>query len=330
MSAETEKMKIGDFVKECELFPYSKENFDLIKEASELYLMEQYIESHRFRLENSEMIEEYEGFLTEGFLFEFVDKKQINPLKEQFSEKSKSFGNKIKALWDKIVRVIKAAFSALLRQCLNLKGKTEEIRKYLGVNKLDPQVHTVIQKMVEDAIKTSGAPISEKQIEGFSKLPRAIVTVGSQSTRNRLAAVLVNNSIQVTVSSERFPNALSEKQLKELLTGNAGRMKPADIESKITGFKNKNYQNGLMLSKKDEDARSLVDGLKTFEGFLQKDETDAKISGDWNTNMQKSLNLLYQVTGDTIKLYNAVTRFCGMVILGLYRIIGPDKARAER
>jgi len=116
----------------------------------------------------------------------------------------------------------------------------------------------------------------------------------------------------------------------ELLTKNQSRMKPAEIERKIKEYQEKNYRSGLVISKKDEDVKNLVDGLRSYEGFLQRDEADAKISGEWNTNMQKSLNLLYQVTGDTVKLYHTVIRFREMVIMGLYRIIGPDKPRAER
>ena len=330
MNTETEVMKIGEFVKECELLPYSKENYDLMKEACELDLMEQYIQSQRFRRDNMELIEECKEYLHEGFLFESSDENQIRAFEEKFSEKLNDFGKKIKALWDKIVRVVKVAFIALLKKYINLKERTEEIVKYLGVNKLDPQVHAVIEKMVEDAIKTSGAPIAERQIEGFRKLPRYIITVGSESTRNRLAAVLVNTNIKVSVSSEKYPNALSENQLKELLTSNASRMKPADIEKKIKNYQSTNYRNGLLVSKKEEDVKSFVGGLKSYEGFLQKDESDATISGEYNSSMQKALGLLYQVTGDTIKLYNSITKFREMVVMGLYRIIGPDKARVSK
>ena len=328
MGATAEGMTINDFIKESELFPYSRENFDLKKKACELDLMEQYIESQRFRLENSELIEENKGCLNKGFLFESVDEKQIQILEEKFSEKLNDFGKKVKVLWDKIVKVIKAAFTAFMKKCLNLKGKTEEIIKYLNVNKLDKEVHAVIEKMVEQAVKTSGAPITERQLEGFRKLPRYIVTVGSESTRNRLAAVLVNTNIRVSVSSEKYPNALSENQLKELLTRNASKMKPEDIEKKIKGYLDANYRNGLIVSKKEEDITSLINSLKSYEGFLQKDESNAAISGEYNSNMQKALGLLYQVTGDTVKLYNAVTRFRMIVIMELYRIIGSDKPRA--
>ena len=320
MDTTTEGMTIGDFIKECELFLYSKENFDLKKEASELDLMEQCIESHRFRIENAELIIESIGYLKEGFLFESVDEKQIQVLEEKLSEKLEAFGSKIKVLWDKLVKVIKAAFAVLMKRYLNLKGKTEEIIKYLNVNKLDPEVHAVIEKMVEQVVTTSGAPITERQIEGFRRLPRHIITVGKESTRNRIVAVLVNTNIRVSVSSEKFPNALSENQLKELMTSNASRMKHDDIEKKIKGYQGANYRNGLIVSKKEENVKSLLDSLKSYEGFIQKGENDAAISGEYNSSMQKTIGLLYHVTGDIVKLYNAVIKFREIVIMGLYRV----------
>ena len=46
-------MTVGQFLKECSNYEYSKERYDLMKECSELELMEQFISDQKYMKENA-------------------------------------------------------------------------------------------------------------------------------------------------------------------------------------------------------------------------------------------------------------------------------------
>lgn len=71
-------MTVADFMYECLSFPYSKENYDLMVECSQIALMEQYIENQEFIKENAEVITNNKNIFTETYFQEADDIKKDN------------------------------------------------------------------------------------------------------------------------------------------------------------------------------------------------------------------------------------------------------------
>ena len=85
---EERHLTFGEFVEKCELFLYSRENYNLLKEACELQLMVRYIEIQQFMIDNPECIETCREIHIEGLLFESNAEYEILLLEEKFSEKN--------------------------------------------------------------------------------------------------------------------------------------------------------------------------------------------------------------------------------------------------
>ena len=81
---------LGQFIEECELFEYSKEYYELVKECSELALMERYIENQEFITECVDT-----SVYTEGYFMEADSEESNTTVKKSFGEKAKDLGNKI-------------------------------------------------------------------------------------------------------------------------------------------------------------------------------------------------------------------------------------------
>lgn len=89
-----------DFIVECELYPYSQENFEIMKECSELALSEKFINNQMFLAENSDVISSDKIVFEEGFFSESIDSNNLEYLIEKHNAKSVGI----------IARIVKAAF----------------------------------------------------------------------------------------------------------------------------------------------------------------------------------------------------------------------------
>ena len=102
---------IGEFLKECEAHPYSRERYEIVKESIEIDLMSLYLENYEYIKECKEYDEEiHESVMfteaTEGKESVKIDDSKINEAKEGF----------FKRIWRLIVRIFKkilASFNAM-------------------------------------------------------------------------------------------------------------------------------------------------------------------------------------------------------------------------
>lgn len=112
----------GELILEYQNYEYSKENYELTKECYELQLMNQYIESQLFMMENMDDIrDDYQEF-NESYFVESLSDDSLYAMMESSKKKS---DNIFKRIWKGIVKIwesIKTFFAKLF-------GKYEEDAK---------------------------------------------------------------------------------------------------------------------------------------------------------------------------------------------------------
>lgn len=317
---------LNDFLKESELFPYSKENYDLIKEASELNIAAMYLENQTFMTENADIIVDQEA----GYMMESADPEATEKLEDKVSSKKSKWAVKAKSIWEKIIKAFRTFWKAVVARWDKLTAKAADVKKNLGVAKLTPEQIAAVTKLVNDAVKSSGIPISDKQRQGTRGLPKNIITISEDSVKNRLAAVLCNSTIELVPTKVAFAMAFSEKQLKEFFskisdkTFLAGHKEAlASVTKKMNDFQATNLTKGISISRSNEEVKKLIEDIEaaekkiTDEIMQDEDNNYTHAVGDVTTLFANA----QRVTGDSIKLYTTVIRYQELVLNGLDAIV---------
>ena len=101
-----ENMTFGEYIQECELFEYSKEYFDLVKEAGEITLMGLYLDSQDFMTENAEFLPEA---VKTTLLCESAtpNESMVQAYEEKTTAFYESVGSWFKGIWAAIIRFFK-------------------------------------------------------------------------------------------------------------------------------------------------------------------------------------------------------------------------------
>lgn len=124
----------------CESYPYSKDNYDLLKEASELDLMSQYIENQQFIRENADIVALTESTesLT-GLFTESVDDSTMTSLQESFRSKAANFGRKVGKKLNDAIRWVINFFRKLGASIEKSMKDVQHIREYIKKNGLSAE-----------------------------------------------------------------------------------------------------------------------------------------------------------------------------------------------
>ena len=148
-------MTVADFMYECLSFPYSKENYDLMVECSQIALMEQYIENQEFIKENINVIKNNGNIFTEAYLQEADDAKK-DDIK---NKKNGAVVHVFLQIWKIICNLFKRfckVFSTAWRKISNMFTKftyvdPDEVLKIVMDNdELDDKVNVILYKFYDD------------------------------------------------------------------------------------------------------------------------------------------------------------------------------------
>lgn len=152
----------NDFMLECATYEYSKENYELMKECSELVLMEQYIENQRFYVENVAELTT-EATFTEGYFAESVSDEKIQAITESFGEKiGKAADTIIKGIKNLIARIVKF-FRSLSAKFSNTSKEGIELYKKLKEAKISAAQYEELGKKLASVCRSTGLTIYNQQ-----------------------------------------------------------------------------------------------------------------------------------------------------------------------
>lgn len=261
------KMTIAEFIKEAELFPYSRENFDTMKEASEIDLMAHYIESQQFMSDNTEYLAE-SAEIVEGYLFEAMSEEEMTKFEESFGEKMKGFGSKVatiaKSVWTAIINF----FRKLGSGCKSLAEKATKLTDKFKNTKLSEQTQIDIKALVNKAIDQSKLPVSESGLKSI-RVPKKL-NINDTITSAKVTAALTGQVVLALTGDDAA--ALNDSQITEFFGSVFDPLK-VDGNSAKNGARyldraQASNAKKCVLNSTEEAAKSITDRLIEVQGSI--------------------------------------------------------------
>ena len=299
----------NDLILACEGFEYSKEYFELYKEASEIDLMEIYSSNQEFMVENAELITESADVLADYFQ-EAVSKEANDDVKKKTAEKK---GNLFKRIWEKILKVLHAFRNFFVRLGQNIRSRYNMLvnASKLSIGREYAMNNPELKKLYRD--------FDAK----MNKLSNYIFVLG----QNRDADGVVENEyikhplmqyirmfasgkvrVQRRDNSKAFtPNEIS-KMTKALSKGDVKKARDVYSKVKETNMLSVPWVEGS-LQKAIQDLRDAEDYITSLNEQYQKIIYDDQAStGDIANarNVVESLNDVLGVVADSMKLYTGI------------------------
>lgn len=154
-----------DFIAECEMYPYSRENFELMKECSELALSEKFIKDQIFLAEAREKLESTEIVFEEGYFQESVDATSLEVLTEKYNAKSGSILAKLARAALKVFNTFAKFFAKIGNKFDPITSKGQNVLSKLNSITLDDDKIQRIRTIVDNAkrAEASAFPIKKNQ-----------------------------------------------------------------------------------------------------------------------------------------------------------------------
>lgn len=321
-------MTFKQFMTECEMFKYSQANYEFMKEASELELMESYIENQKFLIENAEFTAEASTLLTESFLFESSEDTLVL-LEGKYRDKIAKFAGDVKAWLIKILTGIANAFKRIGKAFKDGTQKgADVIRKLTNITEVTEDDKKAIKKVIDGAIETSGAPISEKQINGVEKLPRNIIKWNTNSVNNKLAAALVNTKIQTTITSDGpYNSAIAERHINKffdkVITNftQEGDKGTESLQKTLDRYITESRAKGIVVSADSGVIEKFVNQLESYRDKIESKFLNKEYSGKMSDIGHKFFESTSESMAHCIALYRSVNSYRLQVIVGLSEIL---------
>lgn len=156
-----------DFVVECEMYPYSKENFEIMKECEEISLLSKMLENHYVL---QELALDSVQFESTSYMTEYT--QPIEVIEESVKDKITSLINKVKMMFAHLLDVITRF----------LTKRSDNIKTKVGIAKAAEQLASnpeQMKKLAEtgkltwyDRIKLKVGKVLKKEPSQKSSLPR--------------------------------------------------------------------------------------------------------------------------------------------------------------
>ena len=143
-------MTIREFILECENYEHSKEHYQLLKEASELDLLNQFISDQEYMLEHRESLFAADSPFTESYFTEKIDKEKIDDLKEKAVEKAGNIKKTIIGIFKKIITALKGFFGRFMDKMKDHNERQKAIVAYIKANKISEQQWNTIVEIVKE------------------------------------------------------------------------------------------------------------------------------------------------------------------------------------
>lgn len=316
-------LTFGDFIKEAEMFQYSQENFNLIKEASELNLMALYIENQSFMIDNKENIET----MTEGFLMESASENAYESVLQEYQEKAGTFGKNIAERFKRIWVTFVAFLKKMLAKVKKIQSDTEKLVSDLDVKfqEITPSDLQKINNVVDRAAKDSGIVLHENQraLNAKNNKSKFFLQIKNDGVRRKLESVLVNGLVHVEIGSDKW--AFDQNQITEFMNkivDDAYVVKNiSKIRKMMDSYQATNIKKGIWIG---SDSGELEQWIQTLEEYRDT-KANRSIVTDTDSDLYKSINPVFsdamKVCADTIKVYNGVMSYRMKICIGLSQIL---------
>lgn len=129
---------IGDFLTECRAYPYSKENYEIMKEAYEISLMEKWLSSQKYMKEHEEL-KQYDGMFLESSTDDHLDL-----ITESIKDRAVALVKKIAGGFRKLIEMIIKAFRKIGEK---LRGQDKEVKALLAKTITKEQADEIVKRV---------------------------------------------------------------------------------------------------------------------------------------------------------------------------------------
>lgn len=202
-----------DFIVECELYPYSKENFEIMKECTELKLQEKYLENARYMEAVADIYTEANGYhLAEGYFQEAADTSFLEAVEDEANKKKVGILGKIIKGIQWLIGKLAKFFNFIGSKLDKLAGNTEAVATKVEAIDISP----ANIEAVKDALRLKGSNLADNvKTTGdfyidFAKLH--MTGIGSDVAsyvKYYLAILFGKNQIRVVPNDSDGPLALN-------------------------------------------------------------------------------------------------------------------------
>lgn len=331
-----------DFIIECENFEYSQEYYDLMKECSELSLMEKYIENQLYLMDNpiTESVS-----LDNGYLMESANESELEIITEKALEKAKGIGNKI---WSGLKRMLNSVVSFFKKYVLKLDDIDEKAKKVkkeipnIMINKNLANYLVDSLKSKSDENKNFGLASKTQEIkckweedvsaELSGKVKHLLYMALSDSTILVDASVLYSNRKYSPIPLDAIVSvckSLIKKQGKYDVVGAKSTLEAAVRESKSKGLhinasaaKVKKAISALEDLYQNLEAKAQDNAIKYAGGSDDPNKADMEVVASLN----QVYSLLTGCVGATISAYSSFLKFKIDAVNTLYKYVTQNKS----
>ena len=264
-----ENITFGEYIQECELFEYSKEYFDLVKEAGEITLMEIYLDSQDFMTENAESLpdEVKTTLLCESATY---NESMVQAYEEKAGDFFGKIGNFFKSVGNALLSFLKRIANVFTGSQDKKIADLEASLSGLSIDKItreleDKALVEELSKKIEllqATVDSKDQLIHTKEQEAIQKI--ALLTNERDAARTKLASLV--KAIGAAFSTPELKAKAS--QMGALLRPNIPVQGPT-VVFEIASFFEKTgnlinqYVHGMKTSKAGTSSMEAVTALKT-------------------------------------------------------------------
>ena len=319
-------MTVRQFLKECSNYEYSKERYDLMKECSELELMEQFISDQKYMKEN---------VMNDSYYSESVDDESLVAIQESFKDRA---SNALVTIIEKLQKLVGKILSILSKFIPALKKAEEDFHK----SKISPE--KIFAAMFSDKEGNAITDVLDKDKSVDKYLKYITITKGSSYGRG-LAENIEKKYLLVYAEKIEFKenNEFMPIKIKELVqsvdkVSKLVLSKKKDMSSKISLMIQEIFKGGgsasiditsEALSKDIDQLNKLKESLDNIIDKIKEGEIE--ISSGLNDMMMKTydrLNKYIVFISDISNFKN--NNFRKIEKIRLYNLFGKNSDAEEK
>jgi len=289
-------MTIQEVLTSYELYPHSKEHYDLLKEEAELALMEKYIEDQTFIMENSEAIKAVD------LVFESASMDSLNLVKEAAEEKSANLFTKIwngiKKAISFVIKAFKKLFAKIFKSdkqilnfCTNHEFTQEELIKILKVNDSITGFHGMV------VYNRNNANISVADGINLSNSEKGICS--------SFINFAIGNVVQFNVKGSDLPNAISIDRFISSIANVQSFVDKSSAAQLVKDINRAIADNESIPVDIFNDKAELSEKIRGLEEILKLMESEEETIKK-SVNLMAAYKAVQLVIPDTVKFYNGL------------------------
>jgi len=298
----------NDFVAECATYSHSKEHYNIMKECSEIALMEQYIADQVFLKENvAEMTADVT--FTESYFMEAASDEQIQALQESVGAKIKKVATSIGNGFKKALAAIIKFFKSLAARLTKTSGEARALYKELKDLNMTSEQYEDLAKQLVASESNCGLAIEKGQ--------SYVVELGVKGNlpvkyHKYFAVALADTNVQLGLKDK--DDVIDAKVLVKILKKFSKDKKKYDFETTVKSIelaREDARKNGVTVYANDKAVEKLVAALEEVAKLVEERKPDQALEDDVQNadKMADAWVMINSTVAATTKQYGAYLKY---------------------